>query len=125
MPSSLFGDVFRLSEAQLSKVQFDFWFFIVIEYKNMATITIPKNLIKNDDLVVIPRQKYKEFLNLEKIIERKIVEEADLDLAIKIYKKEKCQGKLKTIKSLVDLDWVWLFAFLLNLRNLIKNCRKA
>ena len=70
----------------------------------MITITIPKNLIKNDDLVVIPRQKYKEFLNLEKIIERKIVEEADLDLAIKIYKKEKCQGKLKTIKSLVDLD---------------------
>ncbi|KKT20788.1 MAG: hypothetical protein UW04_C0021G0005 [Parcubacteria group bacterium GW2011_GWB1_43_8] len=27
----------------------------------MATITIPKNLIKNDDLVVIPRKEYEEF----------------------------------------------------------------
>ena len=25
------------------------------------TITIPKNLIKNDDLVVIPRKEYEEF----------------------------------------------------------------
>ena len=28
---------------------------------NMATITIPKNLIKNDDLVIIPRKEYEEF----------------------------------------------------------------
>ena len=28
----------------------------------MNTITIPKNLIKNDDLVIIPRQKYEKFL---------------------------------------------------------------
>ena len=27
----------------------------------MATITIPKNLIKNDDLVIIPRKEYEEF----------------------------------------------------------------
>ncbi|MBI2591724.1 MAG: hypothetical protein HYW34_03550 [Candidatus Brennerbacteria bacterium] len=28
----------------------------------MATITIPKNLIKNDDLVVLPRKEYEELL---------------------------------------------------------------
>jgi len=27
----------------------------------MATITIPKNLIKNDDLIIIPRKEYEEF----------------------------------------------------------------
>ena len=27
----------------------------------MATITIPKNLIKNDDLIIIPRKEYVEF----------------------------------------------------------------
>lgn len=35
-----------------------------IEY--MATITIPKNLIKNDDLVIISRKKYEEFLYISK-----------------------------------------------------------
>jgi hypothetical protein len=29
----------------------------------MNVLTIPKNLIKNDDLVIIPRKEYKEFLN--------------------------------------------------------------
>ncbi|MEK7599378.1 MAG: hypothetical protein AAB474_02950 [Patescibacteria group bacterium] len=64
----------------------------------MNTITIPKNLIKNDDLVVIPRKKYEEFLNLEKTIGKKLSEEADIDLAIKIYNKEKHQKKLKIKK---------------------------
>lgn len=27
----------------------------------MTTITIPKNLIKNDDLIIIPRREYEEF----------------------------------------------------------------
>ncbi len=69
----------------------------------MATITIPKKLIK-EELVLIPRKKYEEFLNLEKMIEKRLVEEADTDLAIKIYKKEKKYGTLKTVKSLADLD---------------------
>lgn len=69
----------------------------------MATITIPKNLIK-EKLVLISRRKYKEFLNLEKMIEKRLVEEADTDLAIQIYKKEKQRGKLKALKSLADLD---------------------
>mgnify|MGYP001612245969 CR=1 FL=1 len=71
----------------------------------MTTITIPKNLIKNDDLVIIPRKKYEEFLGLEKSIERRLAEESDTDLAIKIYKKEKRQGKLKIVSSLANLDW--------------------
>jgi len=70
----------------------------------MNTITIPKNLIKNDDLVIIPRRKYKEFLDFEKIIRKRLAEEVDIDLAIKIYEKEKQQKKLKVIKSLADLD---------------------
>ena len=70
----------------------------------MNTITIPKNLIKNDDLVIIPRRKYKEFLDFEKIIRKRLAEEVDIDLAIKIYEKEKQQKKLKLIKFLADLD---------------------
>ena len=35
----------------------------------MATITIPKNLIKNDDLVVIPRKEYAagEYITLSQL----------------------------------------------------------
>ena len=31
----------------------------------MNTITIPKNLIKNDDLVVIPRKEYETLIKLK------------------------------------------------------------
>lgn len=34
----------------------------------MNTITIPKNLIKNDDLVILPRREYRDLLELKKII---------------------------------------------------------
>ncbi|MEK7651486.1 MAG: hypothetical protein AAB377_03090 [Patescibacteria group bacterium] len=70
----------------------------------MVTITIPKEFARKGDLVVIPRKKYEDFLNLEKIMERRLIEESDTDSAIKIYKKEKRQGKLKIIKSLADVD---------------------
>lgn len=69
----------------------------------MNTLTIPRELIKERELVLIPRKKYEEFMNLQKIIKNRFAEEADTDLAIKIYKKEKRQGKLKTIKSLAEL----------------------
>ena len=69
----------------------------------MATITIPKKLIQNDDLVVIPRRKYEKFLGLEKMMERRLAEESDIDFAIKVYKEETRQGKLKIIKSLANL----------------------
>lgn len=70
----------------------------------MAVITIPKELTKEKELVIIPRRKYAEFLTLEKMVKKRIIEELDTDLAIQIYKKEKRGGKLKTIKSLAALD---------------------
>jgi hypothetical protein len=69
----------------------------------MATITIPKNLISNDDLVIIPRKQYESFLNICKKWGKSISEEKDTNEAISIYKKERKQGKLKILKSLVSL----------------------
>lgn len=37
-----------------------------MHYKNMAIITIPKKLIKNDDLVVVPRKEYELILEMAK-----------------------------------------------------------
>lgn len=31
--------------------------------KTMSTITIPKNLIKNDDLVILPKKEYENLIN--------------------------------------------------------------
>lgn len=33
----------------------------------MTTFTIPRELIKEKELVILPRKKYEEFINLEKI----------------------------------------------------------
>ncbi|MDI6767158.1 MAG: hypothetical protein QME52_10085 [Bacteroidota bacterium] len=70
----------------------------------MIPITISKKYIKNDDLVIIPRKKYEEFLTIEKILKQRRKEETDTEEAIAIYKKEKQQGKLKVISSLSDLE---------------------
>lgn len=35
----------------------------------MNVLTIPKTLIKNNDLVIIPRKEYKKFLYISKIID--------------------------------------------------------
>lgn len=69
----------------------------------MATITIPEKLIKEKELIVIPRRKYEEFINLEKILKNRLAEERNTDEAIAIYKREKAQNKLKTLKSLASL----------------------
>ncbi len=69
----------------------------------MATITIPKNFISNDDLVIIPRKQYESFLDIGKQWEKRLFEEQDTDEAVAIYKKEKKQGKLKILKSLSSL----------------------
>ncbi len=69
----------------------------------MPTITIPKSLIKGE-LVIIPRKRYNEFLDLEKTMKKRLSEETDTDLAVSIYQREKIKGKLRTIKSLADLD---------------------
>lgn len=64
-------------------------------------ITIPKEIFKKGDLVLIPRKEYEEFLRLRK---QREWEERDTDLAIKIFKEEKKKKKLIKIKSLADLD---------------------
>lgn len=69
----------------------------------MATITIPKNFISNDDLVIIPRKQYEIFLDIGKKWGKRISEEQDANEAVNVYKKEKKQGKLKILKSLASL----------------------
>lgn len=69
----------------------------------MATITIPKNYISNDDLVIIPRKQYESFLDIGKQWKKRLFEEQDTSEAIDIYKKEKKQNKLKILKSLSSL----------------------
>ena len=70
----------------------------------MNTITIPRNLIpSNDDLVIIPRKQYETFLGFSKQLQKKSLEEKDTDEAIKVYKTEQKQGKLKILKSLSNL----------------------
>lgn len=64
-------------------------------------VTIPKELSRNRDLIVMPRSDYEEFLQFKKIIplieltssERKAIEEA---------KKEIKQGKYLTLNQLKD-----------------------
>ncbi len=69
----------------------------------MATITIPKSFISDDDLVIIPRKQYESFLSIGKKWGQRMSEEQDTDQAIAIYKKEKKQSKLKVLKSLTSL----------------------
>ena len=76
----------------------------------MTTITIPKNLINEKDLIIIPRRQYKSLLRSSKSGFLKsysksdtIYDEIDTDEAVSIYKKEKKQGKLKVLKSLANL----------------------
>lgn len=69
----------------------------------MATITISEKLVKEKELIVIPRRKYEEFVNLEKLLKNRLAEEKDTDEAIAIYKREKAQNKLRVLKSLADL----------------------
>ena len=66
-------------------------------------MTIPKNLIQNDDLVVLPRKQYEIFLDIGRKWNARLFEEKDTDEAIAIYKKEKKQGKLKMLKTLASL----------------------
>jgi hypothetical protein len=69
----------------------------------VTTITIPKNFISNDDLIIIPRKQYEIFLDVGKKWNQRLLEIKDTDEAISIYKKEKKQGKLKVLKSLASL----------------------
>jgi hypothetical protein len=63
-------------------------------------ITIPKK-ISQEGLVLISLNEYERLLES---CGQKKGEEKDTDDALKIYKKEKGERNLKTIKSLADLD---------------------
>ena len=67
-------------------------------------LTIPKNFVSNDDLVIIPRKQYEIFLDIGKQWKKRLFEERDTDNAIAIYKKERKQGKLNVLKSLSNLN---------------------
>ena len=69
----------------------------------MTTITIPKNFISNDDLVVMPRKQYEFFLDIGKKWNQRLLEIQDTDQAINVYKEEKKQSKLKVLKSIASL----------------------
>ncbi len=69
----------------------------------MTTITIPKNLIGEKELIVIPRKKYDEFVNLEKLLKNRIAEEKDTDEAIRIFEKERRENKLKKVYSFSEI----------------------
>lgn len=65
----------------------------------MATITIPKSLIKGDDLVIIPRKEYEEFLELRKIVPLvKLTPSEKRDL--KQARKEYARGEYITLDQL-------------------------
>lgn len=71
----------------------------------MNTITIPKNLIKNDDLIIIPRKEYESMKAcMPPTFYLKGKEAEKLDKLVKEGLKEYREGKCKTIKSLADLD---------------------
>ncbi|MEK7062210.1 MAG: hypothetical protein AAB504_03455 [Patescibacteria group bacterium] len=64
----------------------------------MNTITISKNLIKNDDLVILPRKEYERLLVARLIPEFQptIAEKKDLARA----RKNRAQGNFLTINEL-------------------------
>jgi len=63
----------------------------------MTTITIPKKLTKGEELVIIPRKQYEEFL---KILNRYNKLDQDLNKSIKQVKKGKIVGPFNSIEEL-------------------------
>lgn len=66
--------------------------------------TIPKSVTGDNELVIIPRKKYNEFLLYQRLVQKRSAEETDTDEAIKAYKEEKKEKKLKQLNSLAELD---------------------
>ncbi|MBU4481623.1 hypothetical protein L6279_03450 [Candidatus Parcubacteria bacterium] len=66
----------------------------------MTTITIPKKLIRNDDLIIMPRRKYEELLRIAGKKERAYTQlDKDLDKAIAEYKVGKFFGPFNTTEE--------------------------
>jgi hypothetical protein len=70
----------------------------------MITLTIPRNLIKKNDLVIIPRKEYEVLLSAFKVLkEKKSIKEKDILFWSKKAKKLKKEGGLSVLCSLEDL----------------------
>lgn len=63
----------------------------------MDVITIPQKIIKNDDLVIMPRKKYEQFLS---IIRRQSQLDSDLNEAIGQVKRGKAAGPFYSTQEL-------------------------
>ena len=63
----------------------------------MTTITIPQNLIKEKDLVVIPRRKYEKLLG---DLKRYTGIDRDLNTALEEVKQKKTIGPFNSVKEL-------------------------
>lgn len=64
-------------------------------------ITIPKEMVRKGELVLIPREEFEEFLKLKK---KREWEEKDTEEAIRVFNEEKKRKRLIKIKSLAELD---------------------
>lgn len=70
----------------------------------MPTITIPKKVLRRDDLIAIPRKEYEALLDALKILkEKKEVTTADVLRWSREAKKLRKAGKLPILRSLKDL----------------------
>ena len=73
-------------------------------HPDMETVVIPKKLMREKELVLIPKRQYEEMMRGLFRMKKMAKEKADTDEAIRIYRKEKKLKKLRTIKSLADLS---------------------
>jgi len=65
----------------------------------MKAITLPKGLFKEEDLVIMPRSDYEEFLSLKKIIPLIKATSSERE-AIRLGRKEIKNGKYLNLKQL-------------------------
>lgn len=73
---------------------------IVEIMRNAIFATIPKKLAQRGELVILPLEEYKAYLVWQK---KREWEEKDTDQAIRIFKKEKAQGKLMSSNNFSDI----------------------
>ena len=70
----------------------------------MNTVTIPKKLAGNDDLVIIPRKEYEQMkARMLPVLELKGKKAESLDRRVKNALRDYRQGKTRKIDSLADL----------------------
>lgn len=74
-------------------------FFDILKYM-AEVLTIPKKLIKKGELVIVPRIDFEKMLRIQK---RLLWEEQDTDAAIRIFEREKKEGKLRRASKFSEI----------------------